>query len=244
MSQANPHPDSKRAHLKVHARWALLLPLLLFAVVAHAHDPFELNAAVYLRSNHIELFLEMEPRPASLLAGRPAPSDTAARLSQLESNAPGLIRLWSGEAELKATSAKASIGMENHTQVRLLYPRPSGSMFRLEAPLLKALESDGSYGLAFTAFDMVNQKVLGQAVLFADAPTVPFPIASGCILTASPSTNPSPTNRESANLTNAPPHPMVTTLPPAPNSRLLRVGWIVAGLGAVAAIAWFNRARR
>jgi hypothetical protein len=142
-----------------------------------AHDPFEITATVYLRTNHLELFLEMESRPARLLTGATPQNASEDILNDLESRAPGLVRLWSGESELTADSITAQPGNEDHARLRLIYPRPAHGMFRLEAPMLAQLDSSGPYGITLTVLDLVNQKVISQSVLLADSPAAPFAMA-------------------------------------------------------------------
>jgi hypothetical protein len=179
--------------------WIISVTVLASPLLAHAHDPFEITATVYLRTNHLELFLEMESRPARLLTGATPQNASEDILNDLAARAPGLVRLWSGESELTANSITAQPGNEDHAQLRLIYPRPAHGMFRLEAPMLAQLDPSGPYGITLTVLDLVNQKVISQSVLLAGSPAAPFAMAA---TTLSTNNRPSPaptTNVPTAN---------------------------------------------
>jgi hypothetical protein len=59
-------------------------------------------------------------------------------------------------------------------RLRLLFPVPGRGPLKVEAPLLTELSDAGGYGVSLTVLDMVNQRVLGQSVLFADQAAVTF----------------------------------------------------------------------
>jgi len=116
-------------------------------------------------------------------------------VQKMNDRAADYFKLWSDEESLAATSATATPGVENHVQLRLLYPRPAGGAFKVEAPLLVTLAADGAYGVSLTLLDMVNQKVVGQSVLLAGSSTSPLlsvtlPVASNAAPSRPPSAGP------------------------------------------------------
>jgi hypothetical protein len=219
--------------------------VLASPLLAHAHDPFEITATVYLRTNHLELFLEMESRPARLLTGATPQNASEDILNDLETRAPGLVRLWSGESELTANSITAQPGNEDHAQLRLIYPRPAHGMFRLEAPMLAQLDPSGPYGIVLTVLDMVNQKVINQSVLLADSPAAPFAMASPALSTNNhqshaPATNVPTAKEGTTNLAQSTPASTTT-----PETRLRTPWWwLLAMLGIVIFWTWRNGTRR
>lgn len=148
---------------------ALLLALVLSASTALAHDPFEITATLYVRSNHVELVAEMEFRPARILAGATGDESYAEVLGKVNARAGSCFTVMSGEQSLAPSSAGALSSVEDHVRLQLLYPRPAGASFQVEAPLLNELVADGPYGVSLTTLDTVNQKVVNQSVLFADS---------------------------------------------------------------------------
>ena len=225
--------------------WGLIIILslaVMFAINARAHDPFEITGIVYLRTNQLELFLEMEPRPARLLSGAPAAIEPAMVLSQLELKAPTLVRLWSGPTELKPTSITAMEGTENHAQLRLLYPLPPAGPFRIETPLLAQLEADGPYGVVLAVLDLVNQKVLGQSVLFADTPEASFTRPSSPLPTAN-APSPRPKSEAPAEAASAKLDAAATTSASDSTSGPIVWWWALVGLGIVAVLVWLSRRR-
>jgi hypothetical protein len=243
MTTTTPRDHNTQKSINWAWGWSIILSLaVLFASNARAHDPFEITATSYLRTNQLELFIEMEPRPARLLSGAPATIEPEIVLSQLELKAPTLVRIWSGPTELKPTSITAMEGTENHAQLRLLYPLPPVGPFRIETPLLAQLETEGPYGVTLTVLDMVNQKVLGQSVLFADTPEAAFTHPSSPLPTANPP-SPHPPSEAPAEAASAKLDAAATTGASDSTSRPIVGWWVLVGLGIVAVLVWLSRRR-
>jgi hypothetical protein len=237
-------PRNHNTQKAINRSWGLSIILILavlFASNARAHDPFEITATIYVRTNHLELFIEMEPRPARLLSGAPAAIEPEMVLSQLELKAPTLVRIWSGPTELKPTSITAMEGTENHAQLRLLYPLPPAGPFRIETPLLAQLQADGPYGVTLTVLDLVNQKVLGQSVLFADTPEAAFTRPSSPLPKANSPSPARPPSEAPAEIASAKLDAAASTGASDSTSGPSVGWWILIGLGIVAVLVWLSR---
>ena len=189
---------------------ALICLLALAGNFARAHDPYEITSVVYVRSNVIELFIEMEFPAGMRLAGVEPVRDVAV-LSQFEKAQPQLAVLagsffdfTAGNNTVAALSTNVALGMEDHIQFKLEYAATSLRPLQFTARGLRS-GTDSPYGTSLTVLDMVNQKVLGQTTLFADSPRAEFPPATA-------NTNESPTLVAA---TNARPATAVTNLPPS-----------------------------
>jgi hypothetical protein len=154
--------------------------LMAGAVVARAHDPYEITSVVNIQSNRIELFVEMEFPTGMTLAGQttsregaPASQFEAARPA-LEQLAGGLFDFTAGNHALLALRTNVVLGVEDHIQCKVEYAPTDYRPLRLVPRGLRGL-SDSGYGISLTVLDMVNQKVLGQTTLFADSIAAEFP---------------------------------------------------------------------
>jgi len=153
---------------------------------ALAHDPYEIVSTAYLHSNRLDLEVQMEFNTAMLVAGvnrREHPDvsegDLFGRVKpQLEAVAAKFFEVLAGGGELPLRQAGVSLGVENHVQFELTYAQPDKQPLRFKAIGLRALEGLGPYGTALTVLDMVNQKVLGQPVLFPDSPEIEVEVPS------------------------------------------------------------------
>src|SRR5688572_2497483 len=101
--------------------------VLAFINVARAHDPYEITSAVYVRSNVIELFIEMEFPAGMKLAGIEPVRDVAV-LSQFEKAQSQLATLvgsffsfTAGNNVVPALSTNVSLGVEDHIQLKVEY---------------------------------------------------------------------------------------------------------------------------
>ncbi len=163
------------------SRLVQILGYTLVAIgVCHAHDPYEISSVVYLRSNQIELFIEMEFPTGMMLAGEKPSRDLDAQ-SQFEAAVPGLEQLAGGLFEftagnhaLVALRTNVVLGVEDHIQCKVEYASTDYRPLRLVQRGLRGV-SDSGYGISLTVLDMVNQKVLGQTTLFADSIAAEFP---------------------------------------------------------------------
>jgi hypothetical protein len=160
---------------------ALTLGLVLLSTgSARAHDPYDLTAVVYVRSNVIELFLEMEFPAGMTLAGLKPTRDVAAEtqfeagLPQLKNLAGGLFEITAGNNAVQPLSTNVELAVEMHIRSRVEFALTDYRPLRFVPRGLKAAP-DVPYGVSLTVLDMVNQEVLGQSALFADSPAAEFP---------------------------------------------------------------------
>lgn len=164
--------------------WARILllsaALTTFASSARAHDPYEITSVVYVRSNVIELFIEMEFPTGMRLAGVEPVRDVAA-LHQFEKAQPQLSALagsffdfTAGNNKVAALTTNIALGVEDHIQFKLEYAATPLRPLQFNARGLRGA-TDSPYGTSLTVLDMVNQKVLGQTTLFADSARAEFP---------------------------------------------------------------------
>lgn len=165
--------------------WVRLRPVcvaVLFApLLALAHDPYEITSTAYLRSNRLEVYVELEFRPGLTLAGEPAPTSDLEAGQVFERALPRLLEAAGGFFEIRhagqplaATRTNASLEVENHIRFVLTYPPVTPVDLTFHAAGLEHLGRFGPYGTSLTVLDMVNMKVVGQEVLFADTPTAEF----------------------------------------------------------------------
>lgn len=232
--------------------FAFICLLSLAGTVARAHDPYEITSVVYVRSNVIELFVEMEFPTGMKLAGVEPVRGVAALTqfeqaqSQLATLAGGFFDFTAGNNRVAALTTNVSLGVEDHIQFKLEYAATALRPLQFIARGLRGV-NDSPYGTSLTVLDMVNQKVLGQTTLFADSPRADFPPPltpePGEPTTSSAPTNmaapPPPTNSASAappvSARDAPPPPA----PPRQPSWLLIL--LLLGATALIAFAFFRR---
>lgn len=229
--------------------FALLGLLSLAGNFAHAHDPYEITSVVYVRSNVIELFVEMEFPTGMRLAGVEPVRDVAV-LNQFERAQPQLLTLagnffdfTAGDNRVAALTTNVLLGVEDHIQFKLEYAATPLRPLQFTARGLRGV-TDSPYGTSLTVLDMVNQKVLGQTTLFADSPRTDFPpppVETGepPLTTPVATTAPTSTNRT------LPPATISSGTPTPPTPTPRQPSWllIVVLLGAVFGIsfAFFRR---
>lgn len=162
-------------------RLALIFGLTLVGpLVAKAHDPYEIVSVVYIQTNRIEVFLEMEFATGMRLAGlepsrqTSAESQFATALPQLEQFAGGLFEITAGNNVVLPLRTNVELGVELHIRGHLEIALTDFRPLRFVPRGLRAVP-DTPYGVSLTVLDMVNKKVLGQAALFADSPPADFP---------------------------------------------------------------------
>jgi hypothetical protein len=160
--------------------------LALSAASSLAHDPYGLTATAYLRTNRVDLDVVMEFRTGLRLAGvEPRPPAGVSTTNWFAENRPALLaggktfcQIEAGTNLLPVRSIEVVLAVEDHIEFRVEYPPAPERPLRFAAAGLKKLTGQGQYGVALTVLDMVNGKVLGQPVLFADAPTLVAEIAA------------------------------------------------------------------
>lgn len=187
---------------------ACILLLALIGNTVRAHDPYEITAAVYVRSNVIELFIEMEFPTGMKFAGVEPQREVAAQ-TQFEKAQPQLAALagnffdfTAGNNRVAALTTNVSLGVENHIQLKVEYAPTALRPLQFTARGLRTV-TDSPYGTSLTVLDMVNQKVLGQTTLFALSPRADFPPAA------------EPNEPPALAATNASPAAVATNLPPS-----------------------------
>jgi len=163
-----------------------ILPLLLaFASSsALAHDPLEITATAYLRTNHLELRVVMIRKIIQRAAVSQGvhlldfsiPSERAEAMPVLRALAGGLFALTCGTNVLHATNSSAKIAAEDHVEFTSLYPTAAATNgpLRLDAKVLGFLPADDSYAVNLIVLDMVNNKVLEQKLLNAKNGAIEF----------------------------------------------------------------------
>lgn len=227
-------------------RTALLLSLaLLFAASAKAHDAYEITSVVYLQTNRIEMFAEMEFPTAMKLAGLNPTKDIAV-LSQFEAGLPRLLEAAGNFYEITAVnnivqplSTNVELVVDNHIRLHVEFANTSHRPLRFAARSLKALAEQGGYGASLTVLDMVNKKVLGQTTLFADATTMEFSVTNHNV----PSISPAPLINRASNI---PPPTSITVNPvqsatDLPSHKSPRSRWFFIALAAGIIVCFASR---
>ena len=157
----------------------LLFSILAFPNHAHAHDPLEISATVYLHTNRLELRAVMM-RPAILrvadhqavpLLDFSIPSERDEAMPMLRSLAGGLFSLTCGTNSLRATETNVILGAEDHVGFNLVFPTTNATV-KLVARLLAHLPSEDPYGVNIIVLDMVSNKVVEQKLLNAPNPVM------------------------------------------------------------------------
>ncbi len=203
------------------------------AASTKAHDAYEITSVVYMQSNRIELFAEMEFPTAMKLAGLNPTKDVAV-LSQFEAGLPRLLEAAGNFYEITAAnnviqplSTNVAMVVDDHIQFRVEFASTSHRPLRFAARSLKALAEQGGYGASLTVLDMVNKRVLGQTTLFADAPTTEFSVTNQYVRPVPPAPLPAaqtPVTFSNSTDTNAALtiHPVTTPANESPR----RLGWV------------------
>ena len=160
--------------------WLLGILLLASSLLAFAHDPYEISSTVRIETNRTLIEIEMEFNGAMLLVGEPRsrePVDQPAlfqsKLPELRQQAGQFFEVSGAGVALAATGTNVTLGVENHVRFNLEYPATRSGL-KLNAAGLKSLSEHGPFGTTVTVLDMVNLKVLGQPVLFAESPVAEF----------------------------------------------------------------------
>jgi hypothetical protein len=214
-----------------HGKIALLVLLALTSLRALAHDPYEITSTLSLYSNRTELRVEMEARTALLFAGHNAlvtseqiPGIFTSLHEALTDTASRFLKLTTAGRDLHPEKTSLLLGVEDHLQFTLQFPRVRGGSIHCEARVLQAFTNEGPYGISLTVLDLVNKKVLGQSVLFKGSSAADFPSQTSSETlskTSPPEMAPSPVVKIERSALEAPAHdPVTATLPsPAQSSR-------------------------
>jgi hypothetical protein len=223
-----------------------LLALLADALPVRASDPGEITATAYLRSNRVDWVMQTDFQTGLRLAGvtarRPAAVSVtnwfAQHQPELQAAGKSFCRIQSGPNGLPVRAATVTLGVENQIETQVEFPPVTAGPLRFAVPGLKVLAADGHpSGIALTVVDMVGHQMLGQRVVFADAPILAVDVRSPAAATAVPPSAPpvSPAARPAI-----PPVPAATP----PKSRL---DWpslvIIGGLALLVLAVEFGRRR-
>ncbi len=172
---------------------SVALLLTLISLRALAHDPYEITSTLSLYSNRTDLRVEMEARTALLFAGysTPVTSDQIPAIftslhEALTDTASRFLKVTAAGREMYPEKTSLLLGVEDHIQFTLQFPRIRGQSIRCEPSVLHAFTNEGPYGISLTVLDMVNKKVLGQSVLFRDSTAAEFPSTLSETLLATP----------------------------------------------------------
>lgn len=153
----------------------------VFLTSACAHDPYEITSVVYLHSNRVEVFMEMEfPTGMSLVGQKPAREIAAvtqfeAALPQLRELAGSFYDFTAGNHVVPSLATNVELGVEDHIRFRVDYATTPHRPLRFVARGLGGNADENPYGTALTVLDLVHKKVLGQATLFAASAPAEFP---------------------------------------------------------------------
>ena len=240
--------DGSRAGGGVAARrFSLLLALILMAGTSRvfAHDPYEISSTVRIETNRTLIEIEMEFNGAMLLVGEPRsrePVDQPAlfqsKLPELRQQAGQFFEVSGAGVALAATGTNVTLGVENHVRFNLEYPAARDGL-KLNAAGLKLLSEHGPFGTTVTVLDMVNLKVLGQPVLFAESPVAEFaPAMKAEPVAVQP--KPDPLATSSAPVPATPAAPAPTAPAPCCNGRWVLVLAVLLGVFVI----WVIRRKR
>jgi hypothetical protein len=150
--------------------------LLAFSLsAAFGHDNTEVTTKVYLRTNCLEVRVTLAAPTAKLLleadghsdANLSSPAEVIEARPLLAACAAQLFRISSGGKDLALTVTNVAPSVEDHIEVKLIYPRPAAGTLRFEAVHLTKLPTDQPYGALVTVVDLANNVFLSQQLLTA-----------------------------------------------------------------------------
>lgn len=173
---------SRRTPLATFAG-CLVSTVLLAAVPAQAHEPFEITTDAKVFPDRLQLSVGMASRTASAacwgLGRKPddfEQQDLDEFPQRFQACARGLFRITSGGAQLEPTSVRVRLSVEHDFEAMLTYPAPRPGPLRFEALHLSRLK-DPTYGAVITA--VAQHVFLGQELLRANAPTLEVDVPTG-----------------------------------------------------------------
>jgi len=147
---------------------------------ALAHDPYEITSVVYVYSNRIDLFVEMEFPTGMRLAGlepdrevSPARQFETAQTA-LKDLAGNFFTFTAGNNAVLPLRTNLELGVEDHIRIQMEFAPTPYRPLQFTADGLQNIV-DSASGTSLTVLDMVHQKVLGQTTLFADSQRAEFP---------------------------------------------------------------------
>ncbi|HTD87117.1 MAG TPA: hypothetical protein VK850_11120 [Candidatus Binatia bacterium] len=199
MATFSGHKHHPASLWKFPGRLAVLLFFCLSLAKSFAHDPTELTTGVYLRNDCLEVrvtvaaqtVLRLLAADGQSVAALSSSADVDRARSALNACAAGLFRVSAAGKLLTAQETNVTLSVEDHIEMKLVYPRPEPGLLRLDAVHLKKLPADEPYGAVVTAVDMGTKVFLAQKLLKADDPslelkTPPAPPANSTAPAAKP----------------------------------------------------------
>ena len=128
----------------------------LIVLSAKAHDPYEISSVIYLKTNRIELLVEMEFPTGMRLAGL-TPTKDVAVLSQFDAGQTRLFEAAGSFYEITAAnnviqplSTNVELGVEDHIRFHVEFANTAHRPLRFVAHSLKSLADQGGYGVSLT----------------------------------------------------------------------------------------------
>jgi hypothetical protein len=178
-------------------RFTCILVLAFFVTSAWGHDPYEISTKLYLRTNSLELRVTVAAKTMVTLMAADgdrsvaltSPADVEGARPSLAKCAANLFQITAADQVLIAASTNVALGVEDHMELVLTYPRPAPGTLRVNAIHLKKLPEGDPYGAAVTVVDLANNVALGQQLLTRSEPVFEARV-SGVPTTASSSTHP------------------------------------------------------
>src|SRR5262249_26482101 len=143
----------------------------LFALslnAAFGHDATEVTTKVYLRTNCLEVRVTLAAQTAKLLveadghsvANLSTPTDVNEARPLLAACASRLFQITSGGKSLALIETNVTKSVEDHIEIKLIYPRPAAGLLRFDAVHLTKLPANEPYGALVTAVDLASNEFL------------------------------------------------------------------------------------
>lgn len=168
---------------QVMRRWDLICALVVAgSSAAAAHDSNVVAAVVYIQPDQIQVVMEMAFPTGMILAGCPPSGEAtlenrfAAGQLPLKKFLGGLLEVTADSNSLQALRTNVGLTLEQHIRGSVELATTTNRPLQFFARGLRGA-SAAPYRVALSVLDLVNRKVLGQAVLAADSPPAMFPPA-------------------------------------------------------------------
>lgn len=178
--------------------------LALSLAAAFGHDSTEITTKAYVRTNCLELRLTLAAQTAELLVAADGHSvtnlstaaDVAAARPWLADSAARLFRIFSSDKSLVAVETNVTKSVEDHIEVKLIYPRPAAGPLRFDAVQLAKLPADEPYGALVTVVDLADNVFLGQQLLTARDRSFEVNVPASPPASSTPVASPRPPDRK------------------------------------------------
>jgi len=181
---------------------AVVVPILLAAAPARAHDPFEITTDAHVSGDRLTLHTTMSLLTAARLCFSGADARKTIAVPELSALWPALddcarafYRVSSGGETLPVLDAHVDVTVENDLDIRISYRRPTRSPLVFDAVTLQRLAGRAMAGVVLTATGA--RTFLGQKVLRPSDAVFEVPITADA---EAPGTPPLPGFRAYARL--------------------------------------------